>query len=640
MRKLLLSVMMLTVLGLWTNAQTIENFESITMNAFDVGTNGGVSVVANPDTAGNPSMYVGKMVRGADGQPWAGWYATLPTPVDVTANKYVHLKLWKPRISPIVFKFEGAVNSGDVNPMTPQATIGMWEEFVFDMSVVEGVYAKIVLIPDFEDPLTLTEDIVLYFDDFYVNDDPAVGSDPVQCMENFETIPLNYMINGEDDMSYMELIPNPDPTGVNLSPYVIHFFRDKDGFPWNGFWSNLPMPVDVTENKYMHVKVWKPRVSPIRFKIEGGEAGNLEVGSMSPQTAVGAWEDVVFDFSEKTGTYPIIAFMPDFEDPLTLSEDIDIYFDDIILSNDPTPFPIPSQKFSVDMKGSGLVEGDSVWIAGTLGGIHGTWNEPGSNLNNLMLDPDGDSIYSINFSLYDGLIAFKFFRSSGWANGDPAPGGDRNLELTNTMDVMYKWGQDGEVTPPESPTIAWTVDMSNRISLGTFDEAIDYVDVAGSFNGWDGVNHHLSALGDGKWGITVPDFTVGDSIAYKFRINGSWADSLSEFPGGGPDRTYAVMDGLNEISVYFNDEHVGIYEYETFHYNVYPNPVNGILNIDQLTDVTKIEIYSIAGQLVKSFTNTNAVEHTQINTADLNTGMYILTVHTRNSSASAKLMKY
>lgn len=36
------------------------------------------------------------MVRGFDGDPWAGWYATIPTAIDVTANKYVHVKIWKP----------------------------------------------------------------------------------------------------------------------------------------------------------------------------------------------------------------------------------------------------------------------------------------------------------------------------------------------------------------------------------------------------------------------------------------------------------------------------------------------------------------------------------------------------------------
>ncbi len=746
MRKLLLSILMLTVLGLWTNAQTIENFESITMNIFSGGENGAISVVANPDTVGNPSMYVGKMVRGHDGDPWAGWYATLPTPVDVTANRYVHLKLWKPRISPIVFKYEReGGNSGDVNPMTPQTSMGMWEEFVFNMDTVSGDYVKIVLIPDFEDPLTLTEDIVLYFDALYVNDDPTVGSDPVQCMENFETIPLNYMLNGENDMSYMELIPNPDQSGVNLSPYVIHFFRDMDGFPWDGFWSNLPAEIDVTDNKYVHVKVWKPRISPVKFKIEGGAAGTIEMESMYPQTMTNAWEDMVFDFSEKTGTYPIIALMPDFADPVGLTEDISIYFDDIVLNNDPNPITPPSQKINVDMTEAGLVEGDSVWLSGALGGIHGTWEQPGTNMNNLMLDDDADGVYSITLALPEGTVAFKFFIGGTWDNGDPAPGGDRTLDLTNTMDVFYKWGVDGEITPPESPTIQWTVNMSYQIAEGNFIEGIDFLDVAGSFNGWgDPGSEQLEALGDGLYGITIPDFTIGDTIEYKFRINGDWA--TSEFPDGGANRRYGVADGLNEINVWYNDEmppvtstiqwtvnmsyqiaegnfvegtdflevagsfndwngeshHLeslgdslygitvpdftagdtiqykfringdeatsefpdgpnrtytviegqneitvwynndvtGINELETFVYNIYPNPVNETLNIDNLVDVTTVEIFNVNGQLVKSFINTNAVEQTQINTSDLKSGMYILTVHSGNSSASTKLMKY
>ena len=93
----------------------------------------------------------------------------------------------------------------------------------------------------------------------------------------------------------------------------------------------------MTTNKYMHVKVWKPRISPLHFKIEGGAAGNLEIPSMAPQNDINVWEDMVFDFTSKTGAYPTISFMPDFEDPLTLTEDITIYFDDIILNNDPNP---------------------------------------------------------------------------------------------------------------------------------------------------------------------------------------------------------------------------------------------------------------------------------------------------------------
>jgi hypothetical protein len=423
------------------------------MNIFSQGTNGSLTVVPNPDQTGiNTSGNVGKMVRGFDGDPWAGWYATIPNAIDVTANKYIHLKVWKPRISPVVFKYEkDGANTGDVFSMQPQTLVGQWEELVFNMDTVSGEYVKIVLIPDFLTPVGLTEDITLYFDDLYANNDPAVGSAPVQMIEDYEFITLNYLLGGETDQSSMMILPNPDPTGINLSDYVIKFNRDKDGVPWGGFWSSLPEVIDVTTNKFVHVKVWKPRISPIKFKIEGGTAGTIEIFSKYPQTKVNEWEDIVFDFTEKTGTYPVIAFLPDFEDPLTLTEDITIYFDDIIVNNDPNPIAPASQIINVDMSESGMVDGSQVFISGTLGGIYGGWAEPGTNANNEMLDPDGDKIYSITLALPNGVVAFKFFWGTGWTNGDPAPGGDRTYNFEGSANLTYKWGVQGLIGIPTNP---------------------------------------------------------------------------------------------------------------------------------------------------------------------------------------------
>ena len=445
MKKFYMLILIVLAFTGFSMAQTIEDFESLTMNTFDVGANGSVSVVANPDTTGiNKSLHVGKMVRGMDGQPWAGWYAVLPDSVDVSANKYVHVKVWKPRISPVVFKYEkGAVNSGDVFSMQPQTLSNEWEELVFDMSVVSGKYLQIVLIPDFESPLTLTEDITLYFDDIYANNDPAVGSEPVVTFEDFEFITLNPLLSAENDSSKFTLVENPDKSPLNPSNYVIEFLRDKDAPIWAGFWSPLKDTIDVTTNKYVHVKVWKPRVTVLKFKIEGGAAGTVEIPSISPQTKTNEWEDIVFDFSEKTGTYPIIAFLPDFEDPLTLTEDITIYFDDIILSNVATPFEPVEQVISVDMNNSAITAGSKVWISGTLGGDRGTWAEPGTVAANEMTDPDGDGIYSITLNLPNGSYAYKFFWGTGWTNGDPAPGGDRTYTVTGSANLKYVWGTDG-----------------------------------------------------------------------------------------------------------------------------------------------------------------------------------------------------
>jgi hypothetical protein len=323
------------------NAQVVSNFEVIKMNLMtgdpltDLST---MTVVPNPDATGiNTSAWVVKFVRDKDGVPWGGFWSALATQVDVTVNKYVHVKVWKPRISPIKFKLEGgAAGTLEAPSMNPQATTGAWEDIVFDFTSKTGSYPVIAFMPDFEDPLTLTGDIALYFDDIMVNNDPAPNSAAAYVIEDYEIMPLNLM-TGDPlvDLSTMTVVPNPDASGINTSNYVVEFFRDKDGVPWGGFWSATP--VDVTTNKYMHVKVWKPRISPIKFKIEGGAAGTIEAPSMNPQTKIGEWEDIVFDFSAKTGPYPVVAFMPDFEDPLVLTDNITLYFDDIILNNDPSP---------------------------------------------------------------------------------------------------------------------------------------------------------------------------------------------------------------------------------------------------------------------------------------------------------------
>ncbi|KAF0204780.1 MAG: hypothetical protein FD170_205 [Bacteroidetes bacterium] len=455
MRKITLLIVLMFTFSFASIAQVVENFESIKMNIFAQGTNGSVSVVPNPDPSGiNTSGVVAKMVRGFDGDPWCGWYATIPVPIDFNTNKYVHLKVWKPRISPVKFKIEeGETGNVEVASMNPQTVVNGWEELVFDFTAATGPYVKIVFFPDFEDPLTLTEDITVYLDDIYVNNDPTPGSAPVQLIEDYEHIPLNIMLGGAEDLSKFTLIQNPDKSGVNLSDYVIQFDRDKDGVPWGGFWSALPAPVDVTENKYVHVKVWKPRISELKFKLEGGAAGTLEIPSSAPQLTTNAWEDIVFDYSEKTGTYPIIAFLPDFSTPVGLDNDIVLYFDDIIINNDPNPMTPPQLTLHVDMTEAGDMTGVPVYLAGALGGVYGTWSEPGTNENNQMLDPDGDKIYSITIFLPDGLYAFKFFKGAGWGAGDPAPGGDRVLNYAGTMDVTYKWGVQGALSVPQNPLV-------------------------------------------------------------------------------------------------------------------------------------------------------------------------------------------
>jgi hypothetical protein len=477
MRKLQLLFLMLFAFTAFSMAQVVENFESQKMNIFSQGSTGTVGVVPNPDATGiNTSGYVGKMLRAKDGDRWQGWYGPVSgDSVDAVANRYAHIKVWKTRKSPTCFKLENgtAPNTGDVFSTFTDTVVNQWFEVVFDFGTHAGKFNQIVLIPDFPaDAVGLDADIVLYFDDIYMNNDPTVGSAPVQMLENFEPIPLNVMINDPaTDLSTMTVVPNPHSEGINISQYCVEFLRDKDGWPWDGFWSSLPKTVDVTDNKFVHVKVWKSRISPIKFKLEGGAAGTLEIPSMYPQTKTDEWEDIVFDFRSKTGTYPTIAFLPDAMDPVGLDEDATIYFDDIIVNNDSVPARVHFQTFNVDMSKSGLTPGQHVWISGTLGGKYGSWAEPSKNPNNQMFDADGDGIFSITVAIEDGPIMYKFFKGDNWNNGDNGPG-DRPITIAGDMVINLTWGVKGEVTLPVRQTTTYTYKQSGAVVVdGMLDDA-------------------------------------------------------------------------------------------------------------------------------------------------------------------------
>lgn len=102
--------------------------------------------------------------------------------------------------------------------------------------------------------------------------------------------------------------------------------------------------------------------------------------------------------------------------------------------------------------------------------------------------------------------------------------------------------------------VHFMVNMNYQEELGKFNSSSDFVDIAGSFNGWDGQNHVLTESDQsGIYEITIQGFTPNTTIQFKFRINGTW-DGNEEFPGGGPNRTYTVTSGENQILVWYNDE--------------------------------------------------------------------------------------
>ncbi len=529
----------------FSRTQVIEDFEGtdFSLRSGASGDKSSFTLVPNPDPTGiNTSGTVLKFVRSRDFNNWTA-ISGLVNPFWYDETQYYHVKVWKPRISQVMLGFisYGYWWANSWLPINSQSVANGWEELVFNIpSKCTAQYLEFV--PDYTGNEGLTADVVLYVDDITMNHDPAVGSAPEVVFADFEHIPLNLMLGGAEDKSAMAIVANPDTdtSGVNLSRYVIQYTRDKDGVVWGGFWSALPQPLDLTINKYMHVKVWKSRISPLKFKIEGGAAGTLEVASKYPQTKVNAWEDLVFDLSEKTGLYPTIAFMPDFEDPLTLTEDLVLYFDDFLLNNDPLPRKLPEVVINADLTGTGNLSGSKVYISGDFGGIYGNWAIAGTNPACEMTDPDGDGIYTIRMKMADRLVSFRFnIKPSGSVIADEGTS-VRTHQVNGDAELTYKWQLGGLVVAAEEPKIqVFTVDMS-----GAGLAAGQKVYVSGTFGGkhgtWDepGTNSQNELTdpdSDGKYSITLdlPDGTY----SFKFFKGSGWGGG--EWPGD-PNRSYTA----------------------------------------------------------------------------------------------------
>lgn len=159
---------------------------------------------------------------------------------------------------------------------------------------------------------------------------------------------LNVFSNGPGQSNAdMVVVDNPNPSGINTSSKVVKFTRrtsGTDAAAWAGFYSHVVDPdPDFTENKYVHVKVLKYKATGVRVKIENGAAGTVEKLSVNTYSQLGQWEDIVIDFSEKTGIYATVGLQPDYESPLVADGDRIIYFDDIIINNDPNPIVLSTE---------------------------------------------------------------------------------------------------------------------------------------------------------------------------------------------------------------------------------------------------------------------------------------------------------
>ncbi|MDO9511030.1 MAG: T9SS type A sorting domain-containing protein [Bacteroidales bacterium] len=176
----------------------------------------------------------------------------------------------------------------------------------------------------------------------------------------------------------------------------------------------------------------------------------------------------------------------------------------------------------------------------------------------IQMTPNTNMIYTagIESGLVEGQkYIFKFRIKQGTTNIDEAD--DRTIEaLPGTTTYTAWWNNDA------LSQATFNINMKYYARENRFIPGTDFVDIAGSMNGWNGENHHLAdADGDTIYSITFNDFTPGTIYDFKFRINGSWDDATCEFPSGGPNRMFRAHETSKTMDYVYNNYKPGTWPY-------------------------------------------------------------------------------
>lgn len=384
----------------------------------------------------------------------------------------------------------------------------------------------------------------------------------------------------------LEIIPNPNPSGINTSSTVSKFVALVNGAPWAGFESVHGQGIGIfnltAANCQIKMMVYKSVISNVGLKFatpSGASSGEILVSN----TVVNQWEELTFNFTNvlsnptSTGIDQIIIF-PDFGQR---SDNNICYIDNIKFSNQdgsqsaapmvaaPTPtypaaavislFSNPYTNVSVD-----------------------TWQAPWSSAQVTDLQIQGNDTKRYSALNFVGIEVL----------------GGNQLDLANmTHFRMDYW------TANMNPFKVKLVDFGNNGQYAGGDDSESELSFQPVAQAWNTLE------------IPLTQFTGLNSLSHFSQL------ILSGEPAG---TGVVFVDNV----LFFDESQTGI---ETTAENpvlLAPNPCDDVLQIKGKEPISSIEIYNALGQQLLSVACSQ--NEVSIPTTQLTSGIYVVKIKTQN----------
>ncbi|MFT5216336.1 MAG: hypothetical protein ACI83H_001458 [Glaciecola sp.] len=308
-----------------------EVFDSTVFNGFGGASN---EIIDNPDTNGNDSAKVAKIVKGGP-EVWAGNVIVTSAPMDFNEKKVINLNVWSPRPNgTLTLKLENLADPGIF--IEKEVTLvgnSSWEEVAIDFTDIDVAqqYQKLVWFFDLGTAGDGSSDWTFYMDNIK-QAFPSTGDSFAKLLiEDFEAPAPTLLPFGNASAEVITL----DDGGGNITQNVAKFIKAAGAETWAGATLPLATPLDLDTYSNISLKTWSPKIGAVvKVKIENADASITWEVDMNT-TTLNAWEELVYDFSgAPAAVYVNLVVFFDFG---VVGDDSVYYFDDYQLTNTGTP---------------------------------------------------------------------------------------------------------------------------------------------------------------------------------------------------------------------------------------------------------------------------------------------------------------